>query len=199
MQYVHVYITVSVLECLVWLQDLPFLILVGVYAEKTFFNVPSFYSLSVALIGILTYIVYLVREGRNISTYWTWLKMELGKLGLGKKAYTTPDPLPPNANGNVTNLTRRNIPNGHRNPVRSPYGSSGSDHSENSSQGTYQDHGFEFHPPRLSDIPEYPEGGLESGVPMVRGPSRIIPLESLVHHDDGQTDSEMSEVSPNPL
>ena len=169
----------------------------GVYAEKTFLNVPSFYSLSVALIGILTYLVYLIREGRNISTYWTWLKMELEKLGLGKKAYTTPDPLPPNANGNVTNLGRRAIPNGHHISVRSPYGSSGSEHSENSSQGTFQDHGFEFHPPRLSDIPEYPEGGLESGIPMVRVPSRIAALEPrLVHNDDRQTDSEMSEVSP---
>ena len=182
--------------CPVSLQDLPFLILVGVYAEMAFLNVPAFYSLGVSFVGILAYLVYLCRERRNIMTYWTWLKLELGKVGLGKKTYANQEPLP-SANGNVVpRRGRANLPNGYTNPVRSPYGSSGSDHSENSSQGTFQEHGFEFHPPRLSDIPEYPEGGLQAAAAMVTGPSRIVPLEPhLLHSEDRQTDSEMSEVS----
>ena len=89
------------------------------------------------------------------------------------------------------------VANGHINSVRSPYESSGSDHSENSSQGTFQEHGFEYHPPRLSDIPEYPEGGLDAVSPGSRprggmGPGlpRMPVLESHINDDE----SEMSEV-----
>ena len=117
-----------------------------------------------------------------------------------KRTYTPNQDPPPSSNGGVVGLTRRggaSVGNGHINSVRSPYESSGSDHSENSSQGTFQEHGFEFHPPRLSDIPEYPEGGLDSVGPGSRpgggmGPGlpRIPMLEPHINDDE----SEMSEV-----
>ena len=176
-------------------QDLPFLILAGTYANMGFLDVPAFYCLGISLIGIVTYLAYLITERQNIFTYWTWLKLELKKLGRAE-SYTNQEPLPNANSGNVAAPPRRggaNIPNGHAHSVRSPYESSGSDHSEESSQ-TFQDHGFEFHPPRLSDIPEYPEGGLEAAA-MAAGPSRMAPLEPhLLHDEDGHTDTEMSEV-----
>ena len=147
-----------------------------------------------SLTGILAYIVYMVRERRNISPYWNWLKVELGKLGLGKGAYSTNTEGLPNASGNTAGRMAGNLANGLTNPMRAPHESSGSEHSENSSQGTY---GFEFHQPRLSDIPEYPEGSVDVDVPPARvgGPPRIMPIEPrLLHNDDRQTDSEMSEV-----
>ena len=117
-----------------------------------------------------------------------------------KRTYTPNQDPPPSSNGGVAGLTRRggaSVGNGHINSVRSPYESSGSDHSENSSQGTFQEHGFEFHPPRLSDIPEYPEGGLDSvglgsrlGGGMGLGLPRIPMLEPHINDDE----SEMSEV-----
>ena len=184
------------------LQDVPFLVLVGVYASKTFLSVPSFYGLTVSLVGIMSYLVYLVQERHNIVHYWTWLRVELGNLGLGKKAYNLNQDALPNANGSVAGHPRRhgaNRPNGLTNPMRAQYEGSGSDHSENSSQGTFQDHGFEYHPPRLSDIPEYPEGGLEGvagGGGMGLGPPRVVVEPRLFHNDD---ESEMSEVSASKL
>ena len=118
-----------------------------------------------------------------------------------KRTYTPNQDPPPSSNGGVAGLPRRgraSVGNGHIS-VRSPYESSGSDHSENSSQGTFQEHGFEFHPPRLSDIPEYPEGGLDSvggpgsrpsGGGMGSGLPRIPMLEPHINDDE----SEMSEV-----
>ena len=187
---------------------MPFLILVGTYATQIdFLGVPSFYGLAISLLGIVSYVVYLIRHRKNITDYWEWLKLELGKVGLGKQTYTpNQDQLPAATNaGGVAGATRRGgasaVGNGHANPIRTLYGEgSGSDHSENSSQGTFQEHGFEFHPPRLSDIPEYPEGGGLEGAGAGRGRggalpglARIRPLEPhLLHNDD---ESEMSDVS----
>ena len=139
-------------------QDLPFLVLAGTYANNVFLNVPTFYCLTISLIGIVTYICYLLREKQNIPTYWAWLKKELAKL-TSAQGYSPQDPPLP-VGGAAANPQRRvaGLANGHALQMRSPYGSSGSDRSDGSSQGTYQEHGFEFHPPRLSDIPEYPEG-----------------------------------------
>ena len=186
------------------MQDLPFLILVGTYASQIdFLSVPSFYSLVVSLLGMFTYVVYIVRQRHNITVYWAWLKLELGKVGLRKNSYVTNQEALPTTNGNVGGVTRRGgasaVGNGHVNPIRSPYmEGSGSDHSENSSQGTFQDHGFEFHPPRLSDIPEYPEGGLEAirvgGTNVGGGIGLGLPRIGMEthHNDDG---SEISDVS----
>ena len=158
-----------------------------------FLNVPTFYCLGVSLIGILTYITYLIRERQNIFNYWTWLKMELAKLS-SAKTFNNQEPVVQVGNGTGTTARRgTSLPNGHAHQVRSPYASSGSDHSEDSSQGTYQEHGFEFHPPRLSDIPEYPEGGLEAAAAAVGGVTRAV-VEPHPQEDDGQTDTEMSEV-----
>lgn len=180
--------------CQSHVQDLPFLILAGTYANNVFLNVPTFYSLCVSLIGIVTYIAYLIREKQNIFSYWTWLKIEMARL-TSAKVFNNQDPLPQVGNS-VGNTARRgpSLPNGHAHQVRSPYTSSGSEHSEDSSQGTYQEHGFEFHPPRLSDIPEYPEGGLEAAATAMGRVTRAV-VEPHPQEDDGQTDTEMSEVS----
>ena len=182
------------------LQDLPFLVLVALSSsELGFLSVPAFYSLSLSLLGILSHLLYLLRQRNNVPAYWAWLRLELSKLGLLRRTYTPNQDPPPTSNGGVAGLPRRggaSVGNGHINSVRSPHESSGSDHSENSSQGTFQEHGFEYLPPRLSDIPEYPEGGLEVIGPGSRpgmGPGlpRVLPMET--HLGDDQ--SEMSEVS----
>ena len=173
-------------------------------SELGFLSVPIFYCLSVSLLSIISRLVFLVRQRNSVPAYWAWLKLEMANLGLVKRSYTPNQDLPPSANGGVTGLPRRgrvSVGNGHVNPMRVGYegGGSGSDHSENSSQGTFQEHHeFEFHPPRLSDIPEYPEGGLDATGPrsipgggMVPGPPRIMPFEPNFNDDE----SEMSEVS----
>ena len=187
--------------CIYTLQDLPFLVLVALSSsELGFLSVPAFYSLTITLLTILTHLLFLTRQRTNVPTYLAWLKMELAKLGLVKRTYTPSQDPPPNSNGGMAGISRRGgalVGNGHINPLRAGYEGSGSDHSENSSQGTFQEHHeFEFHPPRLSDIPEYPEGGLDSVGSSRRpggggGPPRMVLMEPNFNDDE----SEMSEVS----
>ena len=147
-----------------------------------FLNVPTFYCMGVSMIGIVTYLVYLIRERQNILTYWTWLKRTAvaAKISL-TQVYHTQDPLA--AVNGIPGRARPGqpgLPNHHTLPGRSPFCSSGSDNSEDGSQATFQ-----FFPPRLPDIPEYPEQGLEV--------ARRNPPHP--HDEDGHTDTEMSEVS----
>ena len=132
------------------------------------------------MIGIMTYLAYLLKERQNILTYWTWLKRTAAKISL-TQIYNTQDPL--SAVNNISNRARTTgpgLPHRHALPGRSTYCSSNSDNSEDGSQATFQ-----FYPPRLPDIPEYPEPALEAAV-------RDLPHP---HNEDGHTDTEMSEVS----
>ena len=62
-------------------QDIPFLILAGTYTQSSSsFNVPVFFAILASLLGILTYLLYLLRERNNIQAYLSWLRGQLEKL-----------------------------------------------------------------------------------------------------------------------
>jgi len=105
------------------LQDVSFLILAGAYASGAgVLNVPAFFSILVSLVGIITYLVYLILERENISSYLLWLKGEVGKL------WSKATNKGPAQTGRQAQPTQ---PHAH---PRSPHGSSESEQSEDGSQ-----------------------------------------------------------------
>lgn len=105
------------------LQDVSFLILAGAYASGAgVLNVPAFFSILVSLVGIITYLVYLILERENISSYLLWLKGEVGKLW--SKA----------TNKSPAQTGRQAQPTQPHTHPRSPHGSSESEQSEDGSQ-----------------------------------------------------------------
>ncbi|KAL5464110.1 hypothetical protein EMCRGX_G033076 [Ephydatia muelleri] len=145
--------------CQFFLQDIPFLVLAGYFTQQTkALHVSAFFTLSVSLLGVVAYFGYLVVERGNIQGYFGCLKGEAldawTKFRIGGGVVRPPAQEPSPA---TSSLPQR--------PHRSPYGSSESEHSDDS-QGTYQEeNGFEYvrttrNQQRLSDIQEEQHEGM---------------------------------------
>lgn len=182
------------------LQDVPFLILAGVYVTPpNTLTLPPLFTIIVSLAGILAYILYLLIERNSITVYFTWLKKTVFVSTCCKKGSLEIAPL--EANGGIPMTNRRRLPG--------RYGSSESDQSDDS-QGTYQqDENGQYATTtnhRLSNIPEQPEGvELPSRAPPHLSPSPpqapsspqggVLPPPIRVPHlDDNVSYSEMSQV-----
>ena len=137
------------------LQDVPFLILGGVYSTPP--NPPTLPALAtivVSLCGIIVYIFYLLLERGNILTYCTWLNKMFSLNNCRRKATLdirgAEAPSNGHANGGIP-MTNRQRPRGR-------YGSSESEQSDDSQGTTQQDGDWQYATTRLSNIPEQPEG-----------------------------------------
>lgn len=138
-----------------FLQDVPFLILGGVYSTRP--NPPTPPALAaivVSLCGILAYIVYLLLERGNILTYCTWLKKTLTLNNCQRKATLEIRGIDAPSNGHANG----GVPMTNRRRPRGRYGSSESDQSDDSQGTTQQDGDWQYATTRLSNIPEQPEG-----------------------------------------
>lgn len=63
------------------LQDLPFLIIPGMYFITVTYPVNSVQAcLLVCFIDICVYIIYIIRERRNVHSYLNWSRRELRRL-----------------------------------------------------------------------------------------------------------------------
>ena len=188
------------------LQDVPFLILAGVYTTRPNpLTVSALFTITSSLTGILAYILYLVLERGNILAYCTWLKKALTINGCPKKAtleVTSPEGLDNgHANGGIPMMNRRR--------PRGRYGSSESDQSDDSQTTTQQDGDWQYATTRLSNIPEQPEGlemirraplNLSPPSPprsyLSPSPPPGRPLVHVVPHlEDSGSYSELSQVS----
>ena len=142
-------------------QDIPFLILAGVYTSQiSTLTIPSFFSLAISLLGIASYLIYILRERNSIIDYFLCLKSEFKQ---SSKFNVQEEPSPGNSrhgtDGHALAMNGRAL-NGR-------YLGSESEQSESDSQGTTQpvedwmynsnnvgNHGEH----RLSVIPEHMEG-----------------------------------------
>lgn len=113
-------------------QDVLFLIFAGSYVSGLgTLTIPSFFSLSLSIVGVCSYLVYLVLERNSIHTYFLWIKTEAHK----RIKVTTQGAEPQTGSGQGTGGQGPAM-NGRR--PGGPYGSSESDQSEDDSQGTTQ-------------------------------------------------------------
>lgn len=172
-----------------FVQDVPFLILAGTYANGSgVLTVPIFFSLVVSLVGMVAYVYYLVVERHNIQIYLSWLRAEVRlKKGTSPSSSQGGRPGPQTA------------PHAHYPGGRS-HGSSESEQSEDDSQGTCQDDtGFVYLPSgrnrlapgqRLSDIAEGSEEQAEGSLDHARPPHLGEPLPQ----DDTNTETDLSQA-----
>ena len=92
-------------------------------------TIPPFFSLSLSIIGVILYVVYLILERNYILTYFTWLRTEINKrIKLRPQGAE-----PPTGNGQSPGM-----PSGGHRAGGGRYGNSDSDQSEDDSQGTTQ-------------------------------------------------------------
>lgn len=109
-----------------------FLIIAGTYVSGIgTLTIPPFFSISLSIIGVVSYIVYLFMERNYILTYFQWLKTEVRK----RIKFETQGVEPPTGSGQGSGGQSTTV-NGRRAGGR--YGSSESEQSEDDSQGTTQ-------------------------------------------------------------
>ena len=128
-----------------------FLIIAGTYVSGIgTLTIPPFFSISLSIIGVISYVVYLIREINYILTYFQWLKTEFHK----RIKLRTQGTEPQTGNGQGTR-GQGTTANGQHPGGR--YGSSESEQSEDDSQGTtQQDADWMFNPNHLP-----PSAGVE--------------------------------------
>ena len=126
------YICIYDTHTLFLLQDIPFLVLSGVYTNDLgTLNVSTFFSLTVSLVGIISYFFYLFLERHNIPSYLSWLRDEAVKLKSSSKIRGTPQEGQPPVVGGVSVVGGAQAGSGPRSGGRSPHGSTGgSEHSD---------------------------------------------------------------------
>ncbi len=96
-------------------------------------TIPPFFSLSLSIIGVISYVVYLILERNYVLTYFTWLKTEMNK-----RIKLRPQGAEPPTGSGQSPGGQGAVPNGGRRAGGGHYGNSDSDQSEDDSQGTTQ-------------------------------------------------------------
>ena len=140
----------KILYCLLLsLQDVPFLILAGIYTSRIgLLTPPSFFSLCVSLLGIGSYLLYLLRERSKILGHFVCLRNTFRKtskfdLQGGVAGGGAEHPPPAGRGGGGQRGTRQRLANGQAismngRAMNGRYLGSGSEVSESDSQGTTQ-------------------------------------------------------------
>ena len=147
-------------------------------------TIPPFFSLSLSIIGVISYVVYLILERNYVLTYFTWLRTEINKrIKLRPQGAEPPTGSGQSPGGQGTVLNGGHRAGGGR------YGNSDSDQSEDDSQGTtQQDADWMFNPNH-----HLPAGG---GGGMEHIPLPVIHEGSESMDQTGNEDAETSLAPP---
>lgn len=165
------------------LQDVLFLIIAGAYINGIgTLTIPSFFSLSLSIIGFISYVIYLILERNYVLTYFMWLRTEINK-----RIKLRPQGAEPPTGSGQSPGGQGTVPNGRRAGGR--YGSSESEQSEDDSQGTTQpDADWMYNPNH--HLPPGGGGGIE------HIPLPVIHEGSESTDQTGNEDAETSLVPP---
>lgn len=147
-------------------------------------TIPSFFSLSLSILGVISYVSYLILERNYLLTYFQWLRAEINK----RIKFRPQGVEPPTGSGHGPG-GQGAMPNGPRAGGR--YGSSESEQSEDDSQGTtQQDADWMYNPNH-----HLSRGG---GGGMEHIPLPVIHEGSESMDQTGNEDAETSMAAPPP-